>query len=702
SVTLSATAAAGSRFAGWSGEGCSGTGTCTVTMSQARTVAAGFVALHALTVTKTGSGNGTVSSDVGAISCGVTCSDDYDEGTSVTLTAVASAGSRFAGWSGACSGTGTCSVTMSQARNVTATFVAVHTLTVTKAGSGGGTVTSDVGAINCGATCSDEYDEGTSVTLTAAASSGSRFAGWSGACSGTGTCSVTMSQARNATATFVAFHTLTVSKTGSGTGTVSSDVGSIDCGLTCSDDYDEGTSVTLSATAAAGSSFAGWSGEGCSGTGTCTVTMSQARTVSATFVALQPLTVTKNGSGVGTVTGAGIDCGAACSDYYDDGTSVTLSATAAAGSRFGGWSGEGCSGTDTCTVTMTAARNVTATFIARHTLTVANVGSNSGSVSSSPAGIGCGATCEFVYDEGTTVTLTAVPVAGSRFVGWSGEGCTGTGECTVTMTGARGVTATFVRLVLLRVTVTGRGAVSSEPTGIRCRRACSSEYDAGTHVTLRATAATGQWFKGWSGGSCRGAKRTCNVTMSQARLVHARFLRELVLRLRVPNGFVYHSPHEHAMIRAFAAWRGKPLARAKVRLSITCPGRRSTQVLRTGRDGRVALHFGATMPNSLRVYTCKVRGRVSANRRTAREDKAGTVRFIHPLWLESKVVKGKVVVRIWGRAREAVELFANGELVSRARIGRNGWVKIVSAEIEHGDTVWVVGPHGHVSHHIGT
>jgi hypothetical protein len=67
---------------------------------------------------------------------------------------------------------------------------------------------------------------------------------------------------------------------------------------------------------------------------------------------------------------------------------------------------------------------------------------------------------------------------------------------------------------------------------------------------------------------------------------------------------------------------------------------------------------------------------------------------------ETKVTNGKIVVRIWGRTGEPVQLFANGEVVGRARIGHGGWVKIVSAQIERGDTLWVTGPHGHTSHHI--
>lgn len=78
-----------------------------------------------------------------------------------------------------------------------------YALSVTRAGTGSGTVTSSPAGIDCGSTCSAEYSTGTSVTLTAAAASGSTFGGWSGACSGTGaTCTVSMSQAQSVTATF--------------------------------------------------------------------------------------------------------------------------------------------------------------------------------------------------------------------------------------------------------------------------------------------------------------------------------------------------------------------------------------------------------------------------------------------------------------------------------------------------------------------
>ena len=77
---------------------------------------------YALTVAKTGAGSGTVAG--GGISCGTTCSSEELAGSEVTLTAVAVEGSQFDGWSEACSGTGSCVVSMTEARSVTAAFSA--------------------------------------------------------------------------------------------------------------------------------------------------------------------------------------------------------------------------------------------------------------------------------------------------------------------------------------------------------------------------------------------------------------------------------------------------------------------------------------------------------------------------------------------------------------------------------------------------
>jgi hypothetical protein len=83
-------------------------------------------------------------------------------------------------------------------------------------------------------------------------------------------------------------HMLTVAKSGSGTGTVTSTDGQINCGSTCSRSYPAGGTVTLTAIPASGSSFAGWSGAGCSGSGTCTVAMNSDQSVTATFELIPP------------------------------------------------------------------------------------------------------------------------------------------------------------------------------------------------------------------------------------------------------------------------------------------------------------------------------------------------------------------------------------------------------------------------------
>ena len=161
--------------------------------------------------------------------------------------------------------------------------------------------------------------------------------------------------------------TLTVSKPGTGSGTVTSSPAGIDCGATCAAPFLTDSVVVLQAAAAVGSTFTGWSGEGCSGTGTCQVVMDQARSVVATFtVNTYALTVAKTGTGSGTVTSdpAGIACGATCTASYPYATVVTLTPAAGVGSAFVSWSGA-CTGTGSCQVTMTQARSVTASFALR-------------------------------------------------------------------------------------------------------------------------------------------------------------------------------------------------------------------------------------------------------------------------------------------------------------------------------------------------
>ena len=95
------------------------------------------------------------------------------------------------------------SLTMDTAQAVTATFaINQYDLSLTFAGNGTGSVSSAPAGIDCDTDCSGTYDYNTVVTLTAVSDSGFTFTGWSGACSGTADCVVTISTAKNVTATF--------------------------------------------------------------------------------------------------------------------------------------------------------------------------------------------------------------------------------------------------------------------------------------------------------------------------------------------------------------------------------------------------------------------------------------------------------------------------------------------------------------------
>ena len=167
-----------------------------------------------LTVTKAGTGRGTVTSSPAGIDCGPTCNSQTAEFAQqpsalvVTLTAVPAEFSVFVSWSGPCVTTTatSCQVTLDQAKFVTANFQDTrNTLTLVKEGNGEGLVTSSPAGIDCGTTCVGNFTPETVVTLTAEALGKSKFEGWGGACAAAEkepTCTVTMEQSRTVSANF--------------------------------------------------------------------------------------------------------------------------------------------------------------------------------------------------------------------------------------------------------------------------------------------------------------------------------------------------------------------------------------------------------------------------------------------------------------------------------------------------------------------
>ncbi|MFN0249728.1 MAG: InlB B-repeat-containing protein [Kofleriaceae bacterium] len=528
-VELSAAPSASSNFTGWSGGGCTGNApTCDVTVTAATTVNAQFtIKSYALTTSSTS--GGSISSTPAGITCPGDCSQNYNHGVTVMLTATEEPGYTFTSWGGDCSGTGACNVNMTQARNVTATFtINSYDLDVTVTGMG--TVT-HAGNISCPDDCQGTYTHGTDVTLTQMAGTGYTFTGWGGACTGIGACVVDMTQAQAVTATFtINSYTLTAAIAGSGTGVVSAP--NISCPSDCSESFTHGTDVTVTQVPNGDSNFSNWSGA-CTGTGACVIDMTSAQTVTANYT-IKSYNLDVTVVGTGTVTGPQISCGNDCQGTYTHGTDVTLTQSAGSGFQFTGWMGA-CTGMGACVVDMTMAQSVRATFTPLYTLQVDKNGNGTGTVVSMPAGtINCGGDCNETALAGASYVLVATPTTpGSEFAGWSGGGCSGMGTCSTTPAGNTTVIATFNKTKhVLTATVTGIGTIDSSPSGIsNCAAGsgtCSATFDYNTTVTLTATpggsGSTASEHVAW-GGACAGTPvgTQCTVTVTAATSVTATF-----------------------------------------------------------------------------------------------------------------------------------------------------------------------------------
>lgn len=294
-VTLQQSSTGNAVFSRWAGD-CTAE-PCQVAMSQGRTVQPVFLT-QGLAVTGGGTGSGVITSVPSGISCAITagvtggtCSTTFPPNTVVTLTATASGLSSFTGYTGACTGT-TCTVTMVTGitASVTAQFAAPPTLTLSAAtgSEGGGTLTSTPSGIACtlsnvaaSGSCVAAFALNTSVTVSQAPASGSVFMQWAGACSGSGACTVALSQSRAVQALYrlaVPGSVTVMAGSGNGVGTVSSSPGGVACSINagvksgiCRAIFPVGSTVSLIATPASGSTFTGFSGS-CSGM-TCTMTV---------------------------------------------------------------------------------------------------------------------------------------------------------------------------------------------------------------------------------------------------------------------------------------------------------------------------------------------------------------------------------------------------------------------------------------------
>jgi len=237
--------------------------------------------------------------------------------------------------------------------------------------------------------------------------------------------------------------------------------------------YDWGTNVTLTANPTIGWSFDHWSGDASGTVNPVTVNMTSDKTVTATFTQnTYALTIMVIGSGSVNLNNSG-------PYYYGD--VVELTAVPSTGWSFDNWSGDLNASANPATILIDGDKMVTATFTQNeYTLTVSTV--DSGNVNLNNTG---------PYHYGDIVELTAVPVTGWSFQGWSGDLLGSVNPSTILIDGNKAVTATFTQNTYsLAITTVGSGSVNLNNSG---------PYHYGDVVQLTAVPAIGWSFSVWSG-----------------------------------------------------------------------------------------------------------------------------------------------------------------------------------------------------------
>jgi len=346
--------------------------------------------------------------------------------------------------------------------------------------------------------CSTEqgkYTQGTQVTVTATPSAAPWFfLGWTGACTDTATCLVTMESDQTLGAEFVQRFILTANASPSAAGNV------LGAGT-----YDAGGQVTVRAASTSPHwIFKEWSGD-CQGQGSCLVTLDRDLTVTAIFEEkIYQVTLTTQGRGSVTLEPSG--------GSYRPGTVVVLTVNPEAKWGLDGWTGA-CSGTDACVITMDGDLAVTAKFVEQFTLTTAAMPFDAGTLSLPAMGR---------QNAGKEVTVTATPVEGYSFSHWSGA-CIGLSSCIVTINGDLRVQANFQRQFALTVNCIGDALGFVNPHGC----GSTSFYDAGTPVALTAQPSGENTFGRWSGDVAR-VRKSISVTVSRSTTVNASFWKPVV------------------------------------------------------------------------------------------------------------------------------------------------------------------------------
>lgn len=452
----------------------------------AGTIAGGifrYYASYTLTTTASPFAGGTIDRSPSATA--------YVSGTLVTLTAIPAPGYTFMGWTGDLTGTANpTTITMTGNKTVMATFAAIPTYSLVPSAATGGTISPST---------PQTVLQGASQTFTVSPSAGYHIADVTvdgvsvGAVS-----SYTFTNVQASHSIAGSFspdsYSLTVSPPSHGTVTKSPDQAT----------YTYNASVAVTATAATGWHFVSWFGDLTGAANPTNVIMTSNKTIGANF-AINTYSLTTSTSGSGSVVKSPDQA------TYDHGSSVQLTATPGVGYMFTGWTGDATGMDNPLTVTMTASKSISATFVQAFTLGVAASPSASGTVTRNPD--------QVVYASGTGVQLTAVPATGYVFSGWFGDITGVSNPIVVPMTGNKNVSASFTALaneysLVVVPSPAAGGNVTKSPD--------QAHYTAGSVVHLTATPAAGYTFNGWSG-DLAGSLNPVVITMTGNKTVTAIF-----------------------------------------------------------------------------------------------------------------------------------------------------------------------------------
>ncbi len=226
------------------------------------------------------------------------------------------------------------------------------------------------------------------------------------------------------------------------------------------------------------------------------------------------------GSGSGAVKVNGTTYALPWSGSFVSGSSVTLEAVPQSGWAFGNWSGDVSGSVNPVTVTMDAAKSISATF-SQLSYTLSLTGSGSGSVKVNGTTRSLPWSGSFLSD--STVILEAVPQSGWAFGNWSGDASGSTNPITVTMDGVKSITTTFNQLSYT-LSLTGSGSGSVRVNGTGHSLPWSGQFLSSSEVTLQAVPQSGWEFASWSG-DASGSANPVTITMSGAKDVATTFNR---------------------------------------------------------------------------------------------------------------------------------------------------------------------------------